>query len=152
MGKLQGYHLVLLVLAYFATLKRDDAKIDATIQERVPGIFAKVPYLEYALVAGSIFLPSSEHVLLIWTLASGYKGALALSSDAELQPSYLAPSILIAGLLVSIYDGTLARTNLVLGYMCIAVVLVLLISAQKTNAKNVIEDVTLAHLLFYFTK
>ena len=152
MGKLQGYHLVLLVLAYLATMERDGLKIDEQISGKVPSILDKVPYIEYAIIGASLFLGSSEHALLIWTLASGYKGLQALTSNTRLQGSHLAPAMIVAALLVSIYDGTIPRSSIVMGYAGVVAVLLLLVSAKKTDARHVIEDVVMAHLLFYFTK
>jgi len=152
MGKLEGYHLVLLIVAYIATLEREGKKIDTVIQERVPGVLAKVPYLEYGIIASALMLGSSEHAILIWTLTSGYKGLMALISDEQMKPSFFAPSMIIAGLLVSLYDGTLSRSNMMMSYALVTVILIMLVASQKTTTKNVVEDSVLAHLIFYFTK
>lgn len=153
MKKLQGYHLTLFVLAYAASVGTYPLSIDASIRQKVPSALSAVPYAEHVLAAAAFFATgASEHALLIWSMVCGYKGVKALAGKRSVRGSVFLPSLMCASMLAGIYSGAIPKERIWIAYAALAVANVLLIASHKTDADDAIEDLTLSHLIFYFTK
>lgn len=153
MKKLQGYHLTLFVLAYIASVGTYPLSIDSNIRQKVPSILSTIPYAEHILAAAAFFATgASEHALLIWSMVCGYKGLKALAGKRSVRGSVFFPSLMCASMLAGVYNGTIPKESIWIAYTGLGVANVLLIASQKTDSDNAIEDLTLSHLIFYFTK
>uniref|UniRef100_A0A6C0F714 Uncharacterized protein n=1 Tax=viral metagenome TaxID=1070528 RepID=A0A6C0F714_9ZZZZ len=152
MEKLQGYHLILLLLAYYSSIKEQEFKIDTVISEKVPDILSKIPYIEYLTLLLLFLLKNSELGLFIWILVTSYKALRNILNDTKTKLTNYIPSIICIAMLVSIYDGTISKQHLILSYGCMMLIYMLFISSKKTTASNILEDIVLSHLIFYFAK
>ena len=153
MSKLQGYHLILLFASYMTSYHKTTIDIDSYIQAKVPGTLANFKYAGYIMIAIMLFmLRSTEHAILIWCLLAAYKSVRTIASNSHIEHDHFVVGFLFSALLVSVYDGTIPRTHLPVAYALVCAIALLWISAQKTSARSVFEDIAFSHLLFYFTK
>lgn len=152
--RLQGHHLALFFLAYVTTVDRDLAYVRKGFESYVPGVFRGYNNaIGIALLAAAISLPNAEQTVLIWALLCGYKGLKAIVSGPELAQLHSYATSLVAVLaLVGVYNGWLPRQRLPYVYAGMAAAYALLVASDITTPSKVVEDVTLAHLLFFVTK
>lgn len=151
MGKLQGYNLLAFLLMYYATtgLSIDS---DSYIRSKIPNMFSTMPFIPYVLMLAPFFSGDLELSLLIWTYVVSYKSTRAMVSQTNVKYQTFAPSSLIISLIVALYTQTLPQSQLALYYSMAGIILLMMISSGVVSTQDIIEDITLSHLIFYFVK
>jgi hypothetical protein len=153
MGKLEGYNLIPFLFAYLILYQNASLDIDKEITNRVPNVFAKIPYIELVAVPLLFLSCDVEQTMLIWSYILLYKTTKMISDSQEKKiPSRFVPSLLLASLLVCLYKREEYRKHIVAIYGGVVLFCVLWIASGKTTFSDIVDDGILTHLIFYFTK
>ena len=155
------YHLLAYLLAYYAiSAPSGSTESQDIIKQNIPEAFTYIPSsLLYAIpfallvwITTTLDCPALENVAVILAYVATVRSAKALSTASRTPAElYLSPLVLSC-ILVLLYRREGLRSSLFVVYFLYFMYCLALIANGKASSDSIIDDISLCHLVFYFTK
>ena len=151
---MKEYHLIPFIFAYYSLC----CKLEKDI---------KVPYIEslnsktlvyimfiplLALIFGGVSSGVVEQYAVLCSYVIGAKSLKYLVSKKQVSLNKYVSATTLAGILIMIYTNPFVRQNLFLFYFLYIALCLQLVGKEVNTLSEIIDDVVLCHLAFYFTK
>jgi len=149
--KLEAYHLISFILIA-SVLRSSKIKGDISDQYCKKDISKRTTYVLSLLPIIFLLVKSNklEHVIVLLSYALAMK-SLTISSN-EQQPKDIQIIVTTCVILTALYQQLIPKKNIALGYLWIFSLSFARLCQKMTTTPEVIKDITIAHLLFYYSK